>query len=210
MTLSQYACYVPPPFWAAAVLPSSGAAVSEALLIQSSIARRYARALFEAMGPDFERASDELAGMARAFDESSELRAIFTDPRTDKATRDRVIESIITAGNFHPMVANALRLLNDRERMAHVPMMARVYGEMVDRQSGRIRAKVTSAAPLTPDLVGRLQTSLTQATRKNVVLETAEDSSLLGGVVAQVGNVVYDGSLRTQLESLRRELTERA
>ena len=65
---------------------------------------------------------------------------------------------------------------------------------------------MTAAQPLAPPVLAELTRRLGEATRKNVAVEATVDRSLLGGVVAQVGNVVYDGSLRTQLESLRREL----
>ena len=64
----------------------------------------------------------------------------------------------------------------------------------------------TSAVPLSPDAVTQLQQSLQQLTQRNVVLETRVDPALLGGVSAQVGGTLYDGTLRTQLEQLRREL----
>lgn len=179
-------------------------------MIQQSIARRYARALFESVGSDLERANNELAGTAKAFEESPAVAAVFTDPRFDKETRDRTLEQIITAGGFHPMVANLLRLLNDRERLAELPMIALVFRDMVDAELGRVRATVTSAAVLPGDMVQQLANALSRATNKQVVLEARQDPALLGGIVASVGNVVYDGSLRTQLNSLRRELIERA
>lgn len=179
-------------------------------MIQQSIARRYARALFESVGPDLERANNELAGTAKAFEESTAVAAVFTDPRFDEATRNRTLEQIITAGGYHPMVANLLRLLNDRERLAELPMIARVFRDMVDAQVGRVRATVISASELPADMVQQLANALSKATNKQVVLEAQQDSEILGGVVAKVGNVVYDGSLRTQLNTLRRELNERA
>ncbi|WP_373047597.1 ATP synthase F1 subunit delta [Vulgatibacter sp.] len=179
-------------------------------MIQQSIARRYARALFESVGTDLERAGNELAGTANALEESPEVAAVFTDPRFDKSTRDRTLEQILAAGGFHPMVANLLRLLNDRERMSELPQIARVFRDMVDEQVGRVRARVTSATVLPAEMVQSIANALSKATSKQVVLEADQDPAILGGLVAHVGNVVYDGSLRTQLESLRRELNERA
>lgn len=178
-------------------------------MIQQSIARRYARALFESVGTDFERAGNELAGVAQAM-EAPEVTALFTDPRVDRASRSRTLEAVLAAGGFLPMVANFLRLLNDRDRLGAVPAIALVFRDMADQQVGRVRAKITSAVPLTPDMVQQLQSALSKATNKQVAIETSLDQKILGGVVAQVGNVVYDGSLRTQLESLRRELAGRA
>lgn len=179
-------------------------------MIQQSIARRYARALFEAVGTDFERAANELAGTAKALVESPEVAAVFTDPRFEKPVRDRTLEQILAAGGFHPMVANLLRLLNDRERIGEVPAIARVFQDMVDAKVGRVRAVVTSATALPRETVQSLADALSKATSKQVALEAKLDPALLGGVVAHVGNVVYDGSLRTQLASMRRELLERA
>lgn len=175
-------------------------------MIQQSIARRYARALFESVGADHERASNELAGIAKAFEDAPEAVAVFTDPRFDRATRERVLEQILAAANPLPQVANLLRLLNDRERMGELPGIARVFQTMVDEAIGRLRATVTSASQLPQELVDRLAEKLAQATQKKVVLEARRDPAILGGLVAHVGDVVYDGSLRTQLASLRREL----
>ncbi len=80
---------------------------------------------------------------------------------------------------------------------------------MADARSGRVRGKVTSAVPLAAEAVANLTRSLEQITQRAVVLETAVDPSLLGGVSAQVGSVVYDGSLKTQLEDMRRQLKQR-
>lgn len=183
---------------------------SEELLIQQSIARRYARALFESVGSDYERAGRELAVVAGAFEESPDAVALFTSPQIESSVRSATIEQIIAAGNLHPMVANTLRLLNDRDRLAEVPMLARMFGELVDEKVGRVRATLTSAEPLPESVVRRIEAALGEATNKQVAVTTELDRSILGGVVARVGNVVYDGSLRTQLESLRRELTSRA
>ena len=64
---------------------------------------------------------------------------------------------------------------------------------------GRLRARVTSAEPLTPTAVDRVRRALEERTGKKVIVETAVDASLIGGVVAQVGDLVLDGSVRTQL-----------
>lgn len=179
-------------------------------MIQQSIARRYARALFESVGSEFERAGRELAGVAGAFEESPEVVAVFTSPQVERSARQEALERIIAAGNFHPMVANTLRLMSDRDRLAELPMLARMFGELVDERAGRIRATLTSAQPLPEAMVRDIEAALGEATQKQVAVRTELDARLLGGVVATVGNVVYDGSLRTQLESLRRELTSRA
>ena len=95
------------------------------------------------------------------------------------------------------------RLLLVRGRIAQLPLIARHLRLMVDEQMGRVRASVTSAKPLDFSAETRIRSALSRSTGKNVVLEKQVDPSLLGGVVTQVGDLLYDGSLRTQLELLR-------
>ena len=94
----------------------------------------------------------------------------------------------------------------DRQRIADLAQIARSYRAMVDQQAGRVRATVTSAGPLTDDELSRLREALGRMTGRSIVLEAKTDSALLGGVVAQVGTTMLDGSLRTQLERMREEL----
>ncbi len=175
-------------------------------MIQSSIARRYARALFESAGSDVERAGTEISELAQSLTDEPALRMIFTDPTASPAVRRKLLESIISSAGFHPMVANLLRLLDDRRRIADLPSIAAVYGELVDESAGRLRAEIVTAVPLAKEQTERIQAALSAATHKTVDVESRQDPALLGGVVAHVGNVVYDGSLRSQLERMRREL----
>jgi F-type H+-transporting ATPase subunit delta len=99
-----------------------------------------------------------------------------------------------------------LRLLVDRRRLGELPDIARSYRDLVDAQVGRVRGTVTSAQPLPPDDLERVRKALAETTRKSLVLEPRTDPAILGGLVAQVGPTVWDGSLRTQLERLRKEL----
>src|SRR2546428_14053903 len=80
------------------------------------------------------------------------------------------------------------------------------FPALVDRQAGRIRATVTSAGPLGEHELERLREAIGRATGRAVVLESKTDSSLIGGVVAQVGPTMMDGSLRTQLGRIRHGL----
>ncbi|HWV39346.1 MAG TPA: ATP synthase F1 subunit delta [Vulgatibacter sp.] len=179
-------------------------------MIQSSIARRYARALFEAAGSEFEPVGRELAELSRSFGEDPAVRSMYLDPNTSREARRNLVEAVIAGAKLGPLVANLLRLLDDRKRILDLPSISAVYGRMVDDKVGRLRAHVVSAAPLTPELSERLRAALSEATRREVEIDTTQDRSLLGGVIAKVGNVVYDGSLRAQLAKLHRELSGQA
>jgi F-type H+-transporting ATPase subunit delta len=91
--------------------------------------------------------------------------------------------------------------------MDALPGIARALRAMVDENAGRVRAQVTSAKPLDPQMEARIRTAIGKATGRQVVLEKREDASLIAGIVTQVGDVVYDGSLASQLAELRQRWT---
>jgi F-type H+-transporting ATPase subunit delta len=87
--------------------------------------------------------------------------------------------------------------------MPYLPAIARELRAMVDERAGRVRGVVTSARRLSDENVANIQAALEKISGKKVQLERREDPELLGGVVAKIGDVVYDGSVRTQLEIMR-------
>jgi F-type H+-transporting ATPase subunit delta len=97
-------------------------------------------------------------------------------------------------------------LLLERGRIRALPAIARAYRELGDQHAGRVRATVTSAQPLAAADLERVRQSLEQRTHKKVMVESQVDPSLIGGLVARVGDLVLDGSVRTQLASLREKL----
>ncbi|RKG67393.1 ATP synthase F1 subunit delta [Corallococcus sp. CA054B] len=179
-------------------------------MVNVSIARRYARAILDvaAEGNRTDAVAEQLNAFAAVVGKSADLSDVLLNPAYSRAQRSRVVEALLQAmpSPAEPALANAVRLLVDRNRLGYLPDIARLYRDMADARAGRVRGQVTSAVPLSADAVAQLQQSLQQLTQRNVVLETKVDPALLGGVAAQVGGTLYDGSLRTQLEQMRREL----
>ena len=174
-------------------------------MIAGSLARRYARAVLEigvAQGT-FEQLGKELDDLATVYSSSRDLAEALTNPVFAHEKRRAVLEAVLGRVGVSPVTRNFVLLLLDRERMPYLPAIARELRAMVDERAGRVRATVTSARPLSADHVASVQAGLEKATGKKVLLEKREDASLLGGVVAKVGDVVYDGSVRTQLEQMR-------
>lgn len=179
-------------------------------MIHGSIARRYARALFAAAGDSLESAHADLMALVASLEASPEAIAFFANPTVRREEKVAVVEKLIAGSKPQPMVANLLRLLAARDRMALVSEIAKVFDAMVDEHMGRVKARVRSAIALTEDEQKKLREALARATQKEVELELGVDPQLLGGMVAEVGSKVYDGSMRTQLASLRKELMGRA
>jgi len=177
-------------------------------LIPSSVARRYARALLS-LGLEEgrpEQYGDELEQVLETIRANRELRILLENPGYSLPDRQGAIDALASALGLSPLSVNFLRLLLERQRIGDLAQIARIYRAMVDQQAGRIRATVTSARPLGDDQTDRLRDAIGRMTGRSVVLESQTDSSLIGGVVAQVGTTLLDGSLRTQLERLRQEL----
>lgn len=179
-------------------------------MISGSLARRYARAVFS-IGVDqgnYEAIGREVADLARTMVGSPELTNALTNPVFSRDQRRRLLDRIMVRLGCSKITRNFGNLLLDRERIVALPDIARELARMIDDKANRVRATVTSARPLTPTQIERLQLSLEKLSGKQVEMQKQEDPALLGGVVAQVGDVLYDGSLRTQLARMRDSLVK--
>ena len=87
--------------------------------------------------------------------------------------------------------------------MKALPYVARTLRELADSRKGVLRAEVTTAAPLSDEYYAKLQAKLEKMTGKQVVIDRRIDAALIGGVVARIGDRIFDGSLHTRLQSLR-------
>jgi F-type H+-transporting ATPase subunit delta len=177
-------------------------------VIDASVSRRYARALFSLALEEggHERAGEELEGVAQTIRASNEARTMVENPGYTQAQRHVLVEVLVQRLSLSPLVADFLRLLVDRHRLPELPAIARAYAEMLDEKVGRVRATVTGAKPMSEEELRRVREALAEATRRSIVLDSRTDPKIVGGLVAQVGPKVWDGSIKTQLERLRREL----
>jgi F-type H+-transporting ATPase subunit delta len=170
-----------------------------------SVARRYARALF-AIGVDkgkFEAFGREIDALAALWTGSADLREALSNPVFRLDQRRAILDKLLPQVAPSPEVKSFALLLLGRLRIPALPAIARAYKTLVDEKLGRVQALVTSAKPLDPATAVSVQRALERRTGKKVVMESTVDPSLIGGIVARVGDLVFDGSLRTRLETLR-------
>jgi F-type H+-transporting ATPase subunit delta len=142
----------------------------------------------------------------QALRQSREAASILQNPGFTQQHRHAAVEALASALRLSPLLVNFLRLLVDRQRSADLAAIARAYRAMLDEKVGRVRATVTSAQPLAAEDLQQLSDAIARFSGREIVLEAKTDPSLIGGVTAQVGPTLLDGSLRTQLERLREEL----
>jgi F-type H+-transporting ATPase subunit delta len=175
-------------------------------MASGSLARRYAKAVIELGNTD--KISGDLRQLATAMKTSAELQLALTNPAIRRGDRRKVLDALLQRIVAHGLTKNLVYLLLDGERLGALPAISREVDAMVEAKSGRITAEVTSAKQLDAAQQAQITAALEKLSGKKVELQKFEDPSLLGGVVAKIGDRVYDGSLRTQLRTLRDELTK--
>jgi F-type H+-transporting ATPase subunit delta len=176
----------------------------------SAAARRYARALFSLArdGDAVESVRGELAGMAGLLEAAPELRAALFRPLHPVSQRRAVLERLAERGSLSRNVRNFLLYLVDQRRLVDFDAIRAEYERLADDAAGRQQAEVVSASPLRPEQRERLRRALAARAGREVELDVRVDPALIGGAIAKVGGLVFDGSLRTQLAQLRDNLTK--
>jgi F-type H+-transporting ATPase subunit delta len=175
-----------------------------------SLPRRYAKALF-GLATDkkvIDKVGADLRTLRAAFAASPELGTVFGSTSHPRAQRKAILDAILTRIGANDLVKTFTYLLLDKERLTSVPDISREIDAMIEEKAGRVQAEVISATALTPTQLKDITAALEKLSGKKVVVEKKQDPELLGGVVAKVGDVVYDGSLRTQLRALRDQLSK--
>jgi F-type H+-transporting ATPase subunit delta len=181
------------------------------MMIVGSISRRYAKALFN-IGEEKGNLLGllrEAQSMADAWDESEVLRDTMTNPLVDVATKRTIWNDIVARLGVSQIGKNFFNLLFDKSRFTNLPGIARELSALVDLKENRLRAEIASAVPISDDLVSRLKSALQQRTGNVVVITSREDPSLIGGLVTKVGDLMYDGSLKTQLALMKEAMLDR-
>lgn len=175
-----------------------------------SIPVRYARALLAIAEecnvlPTLQR---EWKDLGDTFETNPTLGLLLVNPQVPLAQRRQVMRDILDRLPASPATRSAALLLLRKGRVLLVPEVARAFERMVEDRTGRARGEVTTAATMPEDFHRRLQEGLERASGRKLTVERAVDPEILGGVVARVGDTLYDGSLRTALARLRERLLE--
>jgi F-type H+-transporting ATPase subunit delta len=173
-------------------------------------AGRYARALLDVVIKEGnpEQVEQELASLAALFAGNPELQKALTNPAVPVAAKRKVVESVVARTKPSPPLGKLLLMLADRDRLSLIPELAEVYRERLMEHQQVIRAEVTTAVPISADRVAQFEKRIAAATGRRVTMTASVDPALIGGAVARVGSIVYDGSIATQLSKMRERLEE--
>jgi F-type H+-transporting ATPase subunit delta len=161
-------------------------------------------AIAQAEGRD-EVIEDELSRFARVVQGSDELRERLSDPMIPAATRQQIVVDLL-GGKAEPTTISLASMVVANGRARELPAIVDAMIARRAREASKEVAEVRTAIELTEDQRARLASALTRATGKQVALSVIVDPSVKGGVVAQVGDTVIDGSVRRRLDQLRSSL----
>jgi F-type H+-transporting ATPase subunit delta len=177
-------------------------------VISLTISRKYARAFLQIGQKDgnFEALGRELDQLQELLQKNKELRSVLFSFAYPALIRKKIAGTLAQILGLSKTTQDFLNLLIDRERMDHFSEIVKSYQTLCDEVTNRIRATLVTPADLPSDRAEEIKKQLESRTGKEVILSLERDSSLIGGALTRIGNVIYDGSLKTQLSKARENL----
>jgi len=179
-------------------------------LITSGIAKRYAQALFD-IAEEENRYQDyygDLKQFSAILHENANLHDFFANPVFDKDEKKAVITEVLKKTAVSETSCNFLKLLVDKGRINHLGEIESCYEQLMDSVLKKARVLVKSAFPLSESIKSDLKKKLENITGKEIEMNIEEDRSLMGGIVVKIGDTLYDGSIKAQLNNIRELLRE--
>lgn len=173
-----------------------------------TVARRYASALADVVlnSGNADEVDGELKSWRAMLDDAPDLASLFADPSVAHADKRGVLERLIERVRPSQSTANFLRVLLGNGRLNDLAEIIKRFDAELEVRKGNVVATITSARELTDAERSELGENLVRLTGKNIRPEFIIDRDIIGGVVTRIGSTVYDGSVRTQLNTLRDEL----
>ncbi len=172
------------------------------------VAQAYARALMEVgtANDSVDLYGEQLAALLSAVEADADFKVFLESPKIRREDKKAVLEKALEGKVAEP-VLNLVRILIDRSRQDLIDDITDAYRDQSDEAAGRINATITSAAQLPKDVRDSLTAAITKKLNKEVVSTELVDEGLLSGLTIQIGDLVVDGSLRTQLRKVRQEVS---
>ena len=177
-------------------------------MIVSVVAKRYAKALV-GVAREHERlveTDEQLKRLAELIDETPELKALLYNPSISRHFKDDLLTDLAQRLGLGALEVNFVRMLLEKGRLAELPRILALYEVLAEEAQNRLRVHVKSAFPLTPAIQEEVRQRFARYTNKDIVIEQEIDPELIGGIVAQMGSLVLDGSIRNELLRIKTDL----
>jgi len=178
--------------------------------VLEEISRLYADALFEVASESdkLDEVHEQLGQLVDAMNEHHDLQLFFFSPYFTSAEKRGGISKAITGAE--PELVNFLELLAEKHRMPAIFTIRRIFDELWADARKRLEVTVTSAVALDEALLEQIRGEIEDRTGREIDLEAVVDDDVLGGLVLRVGNMIFDASVRSKLERVRREVAQAA
>jgi F-type H+-transporting ATPase subunit delta len=176
-------------------------------MVSDELVHGYAQALFNVVRAEGEldRVEDELYRFGKVLDSNHELKQALSDKSIDKEQREKVLQELL-ADKVSPHTLGLLDFIVAQGRARQLPQILSELSAMAAEERHAVVGEVRSAVPLDADQRKKLAKALSQATGKRVEVKVIVDPSLIGGVVAKIGDTIIDGSVQRRLQQLREQV----
>ncbi len=176
----------------------------------SAIGIRYAKALLNIASEEkqVEPYADQLANVASVLKREDMLRLLLDSPTFPLEKKQAILSDLAGLLELSEGMKKFLNLLLEKDRISYIPQIDLNYRKFADELSGVVRAKITSASKLTKARAEAIKNGLEQQTGKQVVLNVETDKTLIGGLQAEMGGKLFDGSVKTQLKRIAETLAK--
>lgn len=178
-------------------------------MIQTTIARRYAKALFELQeSAEIGPTAQSLRGLAEAFVASREFRNLLLSPVFTREQKAAVVAQLAAKTACPPITGRFLAHVVHKNRIAQIREISEAFGRLADQVSNRKVVEVSAARSLTDEQQAAIRAKLEQVTHSQIDLSIHVDPAVIGGLEIRIGSTVYDGTVRGQLSRLRSALAK--
>jgi F-type H+-transporting ATPase subunit delta len=173
-------------------------------MLNKKIARRYAQALIE-IGKENNRVEEfktELKNFSDLLKKFPEFQNALLSPLYSAEDLKKIILGVAEKINLSGTIKNFLCLLVDKRRIQYFSAILELYEDLTYQISGYVKARVITAQPLSTEDFGSIKKSLEDITQKKVLLSGVVEPQIIGGVITEVGDKIFDGSVRNQLQRI--------
>jgi F-type H+-transporting ATPase subunit delta len=192
--------------------PATETLAGDEYVAHGRLAHIYAEALLEVADArgQVDAVGDELAGVVQGvFAADPHIERLFSSRAVQRARKEQLLRETF-GDKLIQLMLNFLLVLNRKDRLDLLRPIHRAYRDLLDERGKRVRISVRSAVPLDEAQQNRLRDTLRQALKLEPILQVRVEPELLGGLVVQVGDEVYDSSVRSRIETLRNQLLSRS
>jgi F-type H+-transporting ATPase subunit delta len=174
----------------------------------NTVIKRYAQALLDLGKADgkYAQYGQELKSLAEAISGLGDEARPLTSPAFPEGVRRAMLKAVVARAGLSPLVSNFVYLLMDKDRLGELVDIAAKYNQLADEERGVVQATITTAQALAAKDIEAINRSLSTFAGRAVELAVELDPSIIGGVVARLGDLTIDGSVRTQINKLAEKL----